>query len=72
MKMERKELEERWWKSNRTASNGRIVYIGNKGGYVIANDYLIYANTVTLFVNGADNVDIQFGEFVLDDISGIR
>ena len=68
--MERKEFEERWKKSGRPFSR-RTISIGNKGGYVIANDYIILENAVSFYIDGLEEIDILSGEFTFEDISDV-
>ena len=68
--MERKEFEKKWKKSGGPFSR-KTVYIGNKGGYVIANDYVILENAVSFCIDGLEETDILFGEFTLEDISDV-
>jgi len=65
--MERKEFEERWKK---VGSPKKAIYIGNNGGYMVAVDYDIEQNYISIFTG---ELEYSYsGLFRLEDIRDIE
>jgi len=71
VKMERNHFEEKWGKSDGIPHFKRMVCIGNKGLYVVADDYSFYKNTIHLYVDSIDGRNDKFWEYELEDISDV-
>jgi hypothetical protein len=70
--MERREFEEKWKESYSHMGRSIKVYIGKKGGYVIADDYKVNDDIVSFLINGTLESDIEFGRFTFEEILDVN